>query len=120
MNASAVNNIVFRSVTGAAASVNLKYTPTGYADNYTVHLSGADHITFENMTISTGSNGAYTSRVVWIDGGSHFNTFDSLLVVGDPNTYSTWSSEAALFGSEMAVDSNNTFSNNVMSDGSMG
>ena len=118
VNASAVNTIVFKAASGISGPAELTYTPTGTSDNYTVDLNGADYITFKDLQVSTGAVSSYEGRVFWIHGSANHNTIDSCTIIGDPSTFSTWTSECALIGSDADVDSNNVFTNNIMSGGS--
>ena len=71
--ASSVNKITFFGDVGNAFSPTvLTYTPVGTSDNWTVKMTGTDYITFDNITITSGSS-SYARLIVYTDTVTNFN-----------------------------------------------
>jgi len=118
--ASEANHIVFQSKSKDSSKVILTFSPTHDIINYTVFLAGADHITFRNMTISSG--GTLFSRVIYLDFGADSNSFISNLIKGAsyPITNFSYSGDVSLVYSSYGYvnnDNGNTFKNNAFING---
>ena len=118
--ASLANRITFESFDKDSASVNLTHSPTsGYA-NFTLHLSGADFITFKHISITSG--GTTYARVIQLEAMANFNEFISNQIIGraPPIKNIAFSSDLALVYSSNAYngnDHNNLFKNNLFKHG---
>lgn len=117
---SSTNTITFQSLNGIASQVLLTHNiSTSAADNYTVRFSGADYVTFKEITIENTS--PTYSTAIDISGGSHFNTFEGNEIKGDPATLTTSTNKATITSfSGSSIDSMNTFNNNLIQFGSYG
>ena len=115
---SSVNTITFRSMNGDPSLVTLTYAATMPADNYVVQLSGADYVTFEDLTLM--ANGITYSIVVDVNGESHWNTFDGNHIMGDPTTLTTSTNKANIVSFTGSNDNNNRFIDNDIQYGSYG
>jgi len=116
--ASPVNTITFRSQSKDSTSVILAYPSTGYSpNNYVLALSGANYVTFKQITINcTGSS--YYGAVVQLSGNASNNTFLNNIIRGVTTTNTGY--YEALVYSMNSQDTGNVFSNNYMADGSVG
>lgn len=108
------SNIVFQSEDGDSTSVTLTFAGTSAA-NYVVLLDGVDGITFRNMTFS--SAGTY-ARIFDFRNGADCNTLSNNQLLGVP-TGSTGDNRAIVYGNGF-TNFNNTFQNNLFSEGSHG
>jgi len=68
--ASSTNTITFQGSVTAPSTIT--YTPAASADNWTVRLDGADYITLDNLTITTGGT-SYGRLVNYTDTVTDFN-----------------------------------------------
>ncbi|NVO02064.1 MAG: T9SS type A sorting domain-containing protein [Bacteroidetes bacterium] len=120
--ASAINTITFQSQTLDSTNVTLSYqTQATAASNYAIQLAGADYITFKNMTIQRILNGGNTSYGIVIDvsGGSTHNTFSNNYIKGITATAAA-TPVSIIYSTNAADDSYNSFSNNLIENGSNG
>jgi len=118
--ASDVNTVTFRAESGDSTAVELSYLNTSSSNNYVLQLDGADHMTFENLTISA-LNSSYGRAVVLKNKATH-NVFRNNLISG-VNVTSTYDRLATIYvNSEENNRPNdfNTFTNNVVRNGSYG
>ncbi len=115
-NASASNTVTFQSETGNKTDVILTNSSSS-ASNFTVRLSGADYVTFQNMTIR-GTNTSYGTAVV-LQSGADNNQFigNNLESI---STTSTSTNLAVVYSTSAANDVNNRFENNTILNGSYG
>ena len=77
--ASATNRVIFRGM-GADNQQVVVTSNAGYTDNSTIKLSGADYVTFENMTVTTTSTGK--ARLLVFDGQCDYDRFENVRFVG--------------------------------------
>ena len=113
---SSTNTIVFRSQDGNRDSVILTFPSTLAASNYTVRFSGADHISFEQMTIE--ATGSLYGHAMEFAGASDSNTvWDSGIVGYNGNTTST---NNTVIYSNTGDDNGNSFIGNTIENGSYG
>ncbi|MBL0176444.1 MAG: hypothetical protein IPP94_14470, partial [Ignavibacteria bacterium] len=113
--ASSTNTITFQSESGNKTDVTLTYGPTSTANNWTVNMSGADWVTFKNMTIkSTGTT--YSNVFAW-GGGANDNTIQNC-ALSNPIMASTSTYNAIVY-SASSVDDRNQFIGNTFDGGSM-
>ena len=77
--ASATNRVIFRGM-GADNQQVVVTSNAGYTDNSTLKLSGADYVTFENMTVTTTSTGK--ARLLVFDGQCDYDRFENVRFVG--------------------------------------
>ena len=77
--ASATNRVIFRGM-GADNQQVVLTSNAGYTDNSTLKLSGADYVTFENMTVTTTSTGK--ARLLVFDGQCDYDRFENVRFVG--------------------------------------
>ena len=77
--ASATNRVIFRGM-GADNQQVVITSNAGYTDNSTLKLSGADYVTFENMTVTTTSTGK--ARLLVFDGQCDYDRFENVRFVG--------------------------------------
>ncbi|MCB0811502.1 MAG: hypothetical protein KDB96_19665, partial [Flavobacteriales bacterium] len=80
---SATNTITFRGQSLDSSAVIIRWPAGIVANNYVVQMEGADHVTFEHLTMhrSNGNNGTWGAQVL------HFNGFSS----SDPSQNCTFS-----------------------------
>ena len=80
---SATNTITFRGQSLDSSAVIIRWPAGAPANNYVVQMEGADHVTFEHLTMhrSNGNNGTWGAQVL------HFNGFSS----SDPSQNCTFS-----------------------------
>jgi hypothetical protein len=115
--ASATNTVIFQSESGNRNDVILTYAPTSTTDNWTVKLSNADYIIFQNMTIrSTGSS--YSNAIVFA-GGSDHNSFINCILQSSAST-STSNYNAVIYSTSGTMDEYNQFIGNNITGGSYG
>ncbi|PCH96448.1 MAG: hypothetical protein COB85_03590 [Bacteroidetes bacterium] len=113
--ASATNTITFQSGTQDSLAVLLFFGST-QTNNFVVKLNGADYIIFNQITIAT--TGTSYSRVVYFLAGASNNTITNSVLVGAGNNPT--STNNAVVYSYNTQDENNTFQNNVFTNGSYG
>ena len=82
--ASSTNTITFKSKSADAQKVIITNTGT-----YTVYMSGADYISFEDVTIQSTSTG--TRYVVYMTSGADYNNFQDCIIKGPQNTWTSYS-----------------------------
>src|SRR5690606_11889612 len=87
MGASAVNTILFKSTTNDSSLVTLTASGTS-TDNYIIRFNGADHITFQGMTIENTS-GSYGRVLVFENGASNNSIKNSQVLTFVTATTST-------------------------------
>lgn len=113
---SAINTVTFEAENGDSSSVVLSHSSV-FGSNYTLQLNGADHITFNKMTMI--SNATTYQTVVALDNGSSHITFTNCALIGD--TSGTTSTNAALVNSNNGSSENFvTFQNCRLRGGSYG
>ncbi|MCB9167526.1 MAG: right-handed parallel beta-helix repeat-containing protein [Flavobacteriales bacterium] len=80
---SATNTITFRGQSLDSSAVIIRWPAGNAANNYVVQMEGADHVTFEHLTMhrSNGNNSTWGAQVL------HFNGFSS----SDPSQNCTFS-----------------------------
>ena len=76
---SATNRVIFRGM-GTDNQQVVVTSNAGYTDNSTLKLSGADYVTFENMTVTTTSTGK--ARLLVFDGQCDYDRFENVRFVG--------------------------------------
>ena len=108
--ASAANTITFESLSFDSTDVILQYNASSAA-NYTLRLSGADRITFKNMTIK--ALGSIYARVVEIGNNSVWNEFSNNQIIS-VNSTNTGINGAGFFSTNAGAANNNHFINNYM------
>jgi len=114
---SPANTITFQSSSGDSTSVLLSHA-SGYNQNYTVWIKGADYLTFKNMGFEA-TNNTY-GRVILISGGSTNLRFENNRFLG-VNTGSTYSSRAVIYDMDVSLnDDSSYFINNLIENGSYG
>ena len=85
---SATNRVIFRGM-GADNQQVVVTSNAGYTDNATVKLNGADHVTFENMTLTTTSTGS-NAQLLRFNGQCDYTSFENVRFVGvEVNSSST-------------------------------
>lgn len=109
-NASAVNTITFQSENSDSTLVTLTHASA----TSTLVLSGADYISFKQMTLQTTG----LRRVCELSGGATNNTFTNCIVNGYSTTGSSYSYALFYSTSTATLDNDNRFLNNVMNQGS--
>lgn len=109
-NASAVNTITFQSESGDSSLVILTHASA----TSTLVLSGADYITFNQLTLQTTG----FRRVCEISGGATNNTFKNCAINGYSTTGSSYSYALFYSTSTATLDTDNKFINNLMTQGS--
>lgn len=115
VGADTTSQIVFQSESGDSSLVTLTYAAT-VDDNFTVHLDGADWVTFKNMTIEA-TDITYGRVVVFSDSSFH-NSFENNVLRGiSPNSSSSLRAIVYCF---FATADYNSFVNNKFEDGSYG
>ncbi|MFK7783768.1 MAG: PKD domain-containing protein [Crocinitomicaceae bacterium] len=112
---SGTNTITFRSEALDRDSVTLTFESTTAADNYTLQLSGADHVSIEQMTIE--GTGVTYGRVMDFASTADSNTVWDCGIIGTPST-TTSTNKALLFSNSGTDDSYNTFMENTFIGGS--
>ena len=115
--ADSTNSITFTSANGDNTSVILDYNSNTSADNYTVSLNDADHVTFQNMTITNSTSGTY-STVFSFNNGADSNTVSNCILEG--LTSSTTSYYSAVVYNGSGNDNYNTLTGNEITNGSYG
>ncbi len=113
--ASTVNTVTFESESGNRNDVILTYSPSSLTA--TVNMNGADHVTFQNMTIK--STGTSYSNVVTFAGGSDYNRIINC-VLQNPVYSSTSNYNAVIFSTSGTTDEYNQFIGNTITGGSYG
>lgn len=114
---SAANTVTFTSATGNAADVVMKFAASGTANNYVTKINGADNMIFSDFTMQA-TDGTY-SRVLDITGGTNNLTFDGMIFEG-PVTAASSSSNNYVVNNSTSLDSNMTFRNCDVLNGSYG
>ncbi|MDH7515807.1 MAG: hypothetical protein QHI48_08040, partial [Bacteroidota bacterium] len=112
---SATNTITFQSETGNRNDVVLQYTQSSQTG--VVNMSGADYVTFQNMTIK--SNGSTYSNVITFNGGSDHNRFNNCILQG-PTVSTTSTYNAIVYSASGTMDEYNEFLGNQFIGGSYG
>ena len=113
---SATNTITFRSEDQHRDSVILTFSSTLSNENYTLRFSGADYVSWEQMTIE--ATGPTYGHVIEFTGNTEHNTiWDCLIDAGISTTTST--NRAAVFSSA-GIDDYMSFIGNTISGGSYG
>ncbi len=112
---SAINKVVFRSLSNDSTAVIITYTPTS-TNNYTWRLNACDYITLEKMTIR--ALGSTYSTALRIENSSDNNLINSCILEGSTTT-STSSNLAVVFKNG-TTGNNNIFSSNMILKGSTG
>ncbi len=117
--ASAVNTVTFQSESGNRDEVILQYgSSTSTTNMHVVAMSGADYVTFQNMTIRNTSTGSY-GVAVQFNGGSDYNRFINCVLAGQPYT-STTNYRAVVYSTSGTMDEYNQFIGNSVTGGSYG
>ena len=116
MGASATNTITFQSLNADPALVIMDYSAIGGADNFTVQMTGADHVTFKEITLR--ASGTIYGNVINITNESSYNTFDGNVIIGDSNVNTTSANMALVTCFSGTLDSMNVFTNNELAFGS--
>jgi PKD repeat protein len=114
---SASNTITFESASGDSSKAILSFaSSTTTTNNYALQLNGADYVTFRKLTIQrTGTN--TNAIVAEVKNGSHWNAITNSRLIG---VFASSNSTAmAIISSTTDKDTNNTFSNNYIKDGSV-
>ncbi|MCX6351018.1 MAG: PKD domain-containing protein [Bacteroidetes bacterium] len=117
---SATNTVTFQSSSKDSSKVILDWGNTGVSGStdYTLHLSGASFLNFNQITISRTNSGSsnYYAKVVIVDGGSGYNNFTNNVLYGIPITSYGYGAEIIYSGG--SHDSFNVFNNNIIRNGS--
>ena len=110
--ASAQNNIIFQSESGDSNLVKLTYN-SNFDSRYTIHLDGADHVTFRGMTIESESN-SY-GEVIYLENRADSNAFENNVIVvsGGPL-------DPVLSSSASTQENGTRILNNLLRNGSYG
>ncbi|MBK7850363.1 MAG: T9SS type A sorting domain-containing protein [Bacteroidetes bacterium] len=120
--ASDINTIVFQSESGDSSAVTLVYPsqPAFTTTNYLIRLNGADYITFRQLTMSRSGIQPYGRVIEFINTATN-NTISNCVLEGPANTQ-TNSLSAIVYSttSSPTNDSLNTFTYNVIKNGSLG
>jgi len=117
MGSSAVNTVTFTSSTGNAADVVVKFEGTATANNYVIKVSGADNLIFSDITLQ--GTGASYSHALEFTGGTNNLTFDGMIFEGVATLAGTSTNNAVVY-STSSLDSNTTFRNCQVLNGSVG
>jgi hypothetical protein len=105
---SASNTVVFQSASGNNADVTLQFAATATANNWVVRLNGAQHVTFQNMTVK--ATGTSFGRVFeFMEDASH-NAILNCVIEMDQTT--TSSNFAGIYSTSNAPSNNVTISGN--------
>ena len=87
--ASSINTITFFGDIGNAFSpAVLTYTPLGSSDNWTLRLDGADYVTLDNLTITSGGS-SYAQLVNYTGNVADFNLTNCHLIGATVSSTST-------------------------------
>jgi len=117
-NTSSTNTITFASASGDSSLVTLAW-PSDGNNVGVVDLSGASYIKFRKMTITRNGASSSYGYVVYLRGGSSYNTFEHCRLIG--TSYSGNSANfATVFTPSGSNENYNTFRNNVISNNSYG
>jgi hypothetical protein len=119
LGASAINTITFQSTSGNYSDVVLQYAATGTADNFIIKLDGADYFYFNNMTIQ--ATGTSFGNVLVLGNVATYNVFNGNRIIGVVAA-SNITDLAVIYSASgsNSADSVNTFSNNIIENGSYG
>ena len=111
------HTVVFRSAGGDSTKVVVEYN-AGSATNYTVKLEGADHISFNNMTLK--SLHSEYGRVIELVNQADHNTFSHTIIEGTESD-SNLKEMALIYVNELeTANDSNVFDNNLINYGSYG
>ncbi|PLW94686.1 MAG: hypothetical protein C0592_02125, partial [Marinilabiliales bacterium] len=117
-NASLTSNITFKSENNDKTLVTLQYT-TAFAQQAIIDLDGTDYVTVEHMTIQ--ALGTSYTGVIHLFNGATNNNFRNCNLIGENLASGTGYAEAIVYSTSTAtLDINNTFENNVFTNGSHG
>ncbi len=106
--ASETNTITFESESKDSSKVIINYS-----SSYVVALYNADYYVFNNLGFESGNG-----KCIYFYGNSHYNSFNNCWIKGI-RTVSTSDSYSVVYAYNV-TDSCNTFSNNVIENGSYG
>ncbi len=112
--------ITFRSESGDSTDVTLTFGSTSSSSNYTLLLDGADHVTFQSMTMES-TNTTY-GRVVDLKRGATYNRFENNVLKGI-DLSSTNDQLAVIYSTYTGafdLEHENVFSANQILEGSFG
>ena len=119
--ADSINTILFQSENGDSTSVILTYpSQDTLINNHLISLQGADYITLKGLTLQRTGVLA-NAHVVEFTNTACYNTVTNCRLIGATGT--TINSLAAILYSSNAISSNdsmNTFTNNLIKNGSLG
>ena len=118
---SATNTITFQAESGVAANVTLQSAAgSGTANDYVVQLNGADYIIFNNLSVTySGASNLY-GRVFWIAGGASYCTISNCTITGTTGTANGGCELIYCNNTGLTNGTDNTISNNTLTNGSYG
>lgn len=117
-NASLTSNITFKSENNDKTLVTLQYT-TSFAQQAIIDLDGTDYVTIEHMTVQ--ALGTSYTGVIHLFNGATNNQFRNCNLIGENLSSGTGYAESIVYSTSTAtLDINNTFENNVFTNGSHG
>jgi parallel beta-helix repeat protein len=109
--ADSLNTVTFRSESSDSTAVTI----SSAKNDFTIKLNGTDYVTFEKLTIEQQNNG----NVVEFYNNSGHNRILNCVLRG-PKVAGTSSSYAVIYSDNSYFNSSNTFSNNVILNGTYG
>jgi len=116
--ASAHNRIIFRGVNQENSLLQYNATP---ASNWLLKLDGADHLSFENLSMQA-LNSTY-ARVIVLTNGADSNSFKNNRITGIPvTTYDSDHLKTLVYSASLnatKLDQGNSFEQNIFIDGNM-
>lgn len=112
--ASAENTIVFQSQSADSTAVSLNYAGTSVSDNWVLNISGADYITFRQLSINP--NGTTYGRAVLIQGNAKNISFLNNVFNGSGSA-SDYDDRTVIFANNQITD-NLVIQNNCFYNGS--
>ena len=113
LGSNATNTITFQSKSGVASNVILDTTWATWSNRgYTVQLSGANYIKFNNLTITNFGSGGYAD-VVSLNAKASNNTITNCELYASTALYSNYG--AVVYNDYNSVEQFNVLDNNIMS-----
>ncbi len=76
---SAINNVIFQSMSGDSTLSILDNYSTAYDYNYVIKLDGADYFTFQNLTMKASGSTNYNGVIEIANESSHNNFYNNLI-----------------------------------------